>query len=83
MSDSLTNASADVLDIAEHFRRVLNELRFMDLKPPEREELNMRCRKLKARLESHGIDANALLHDRHWATTVVPGSWPTRKSTSE
>jgi len=80
MSDALTNASAEILDIAERYRRVLNLLRALDVKAPERDDLNKKSRQLASLLESHGINSNSLLHDRHWAERVVPGSWPTRTS---
>lgn len=62
------------LDLLEHYRRVLNEMRATDARTSNFDDLAARVRSLRREIDSRGIDSNALLHDRHWAREPVPGS---------
>lgn len=74
VTTALQSASQEVLNIAEEYRQVLNLLRDIPLHDPGREALAAGLRRLASRMEAHGIDHQALLHDRAWATQAVPGS---------
>ncbi len=76
MSTTLDYAklSKHVLNMLEHYRRTLNQMRALDPRAPEYESLAKRSRNLASGLELQGVHTNALLHDRHWALVEVPGS---------
>jgi hypothetical protein len=65
---------ADVLNMLEQYRRTLNQMRVLDARAPQYEDFARRSRRLASGLELRGVHTNALLHDRHWAQVVVPGS---------
>ena len=74
MTINFEGASLQVLNAAEEFRQVLNLLRTIDIRDDARDHLATRSRLIAARLERFGVDGNALLHDRDWATRPVPGA---------
>lgn len=66
--------SGEVLNMLEQYRRTLNQMRVLDARAPQYEDLARRSRRLASGLELRGVNTNALLHDRHWAQVAVPGS---------
>ncbi len=74
MTTNFEGASLTVLNAVEEFRQVLNLLRTIDIHDDARDRLAARSRLIAARLQSFGVDSNALLHDRDWASRPVPGA---------
>lgn len=70
----LSSAPVEVLNLAEHLRLVLNRMRQLDVRTPEYEQLAATSRRLRRELDARGVDSYALLHDRHWALSPVPGA---------
>lgn len=70
----LSTAPVDVLNLAEHLRLVLNQMRRIDSRAPEWDELASSVRRLRRELDERGVDSYALLHDRQWAQKPVPGA---------
>ncbi len=69
-----SKASLDVLNLAERYRQVLNEMRGFDARAQEWERLAVVSRSLARELDARGVDSYALLHDRRWAQRPVVGA---------
>lgn len=70
----LSSAPLEVLNLAEHLRLVLNRMRHLDVRAAEYEQLAATSRRLRHALDARGVDSFALLHDRQWAQSPVPGA---------